>query len=329
MYCIKCGKEIPEGELFCIECSLAPLEDNVRIYTGAHGDAGRTRPASANQTVSAPQKATKTAVQSPKKQQAAKAAPRQQQKKQAAPDKSKVKQPKQKKARPWGLITCLLLCLAVAVGACAYIVLTYQSLNQQKATLRVREADLLLRESELEDLQTAYDDAISDLESMTAERDALETEVASLEAQINGSESERSQSQYDISTREKEIERLTEENTTLSDELSALEEDNVLKDERISQLTSENEELESALSDMTNERDELQSDYDALRLLSDGYQVKANFLDDYIVFVMNDGTNYYHTFDCASFTRRDFWAYNRSLAISNGYTACPDCGGGG
>ena len=24
MHCIKCGREIPEGELFCVECSMAP-----------------------------------------------------------------------------------------------------------------------------------------------------------------------------------------------------------------------------------------------------------------------------------------------------------------
>jgi regulator of replication initiation timing len=312
MYCIKCGKEIAEGELFCVECSLIPDP----VVPAAAEKKAVKKPADPAPKVQ-PAKADKAPKTSQPAKPAAKPAPK------PAP-----KQPvPAKQARPWGLIICLLVALAVAAGAVAYIALNYQDLNQQKAALRVREADLSLRENEIADLQTAYDKSLDDLADMTDQRDTLQDQVTALQDEINGNESERNQTQYDISTKEKEIERLTEENDTLGAEVTALEQDNALKDESIEQLTTDKETLETDLADMTDQRDTLQSDYDALKLLSDGYQVKSDFLDDYIVFVLNNGSSYYHNFDCPNFTRRDFWAYNRSLAVSNGYSACPVCGG--
>ena len=58
------------------------------------------------------------------------------------------------------------------------------------------------------------------------------------------------------------------------------------------------------------------------------YKKKADFLDSYIVFVQDDNTNYYHSYDCPKFNSSTFWAYSRSLAKSQGYIACPSCGGG-
>ncbi len=29
MKCIKCGREIPDGDLFCLECSLTPAQQRV------------------------------------------------------------------------------------------------------------------------------------------------------------------------------------------------------------------------------------------------------------------------------------------------------------
>ena len=51
------------------------------------------------------------------------------------------------------------------------------------------------------------------------------------------------------------------------------------------------------------------------------------WIDAYVVYVENDGSNHYHTFECEKFVRKSFWVYNRKLAENKGYTPCPDCGG--
>lgn len=56
------------------------------------------------------------------------------------------------------------------------------------------------------------------------------------------------------------------------------------------------------------------------------YENKANFLDEHIVFVVDDGTYTYHTYDCEHFKNSSsFWAYNLEAAESKGYTPCPYC----
>ena len=52
---------------------------------------------------------------------------------------------------------------------------------------------------------------------------------------------------------------------------------------------------------------------------------KLQFYDQYIVFVEDDGTNLYHTYDCFKFVKESFWAYNVDAAFENGYDPCPYC----
>ena len=59
----------------------------------------------------------------------------------------------------------------------------------------------------------------------------------------------------------------------------------------------------------------------------DAHKEKSAFLDKYVVFVVNDDSRVYHTYDCPQFTKKDFWAYSRKLAESNGFAPCPTCGG--
>ena len=54
-------------------------------------------------------------------------------------------------------------------------------------------------------------------------------------------------------------------------------------------------------------------------------QGKSDFLDTYAVFVENDGTNYYHTYNCNKFLKESFWIYSRKLAENYGFTPCPSC----
>ena len=52
---------------------------------------------------------------------------------------------------------------------------------------------------------------------------------------------------------------------------------------------------------------------------------KIDFVDEFIVFVEDDGTNLYHKYECFKFKGNSFWAFNVEAAIYEGYTACPYC----
>ncbi len=78
------------------------------------------------------------------------------------------------------------------------------------------------------------------------------------------------------------------------------------------------EELQTLIDALEEERDTLSRKLDAL-------QKKSDFIDAHVVFVENDGSNYYHSYDCEHFTKQSYWAYSTNLAVSQGYTPCPDC----
>ena len=44
----------------------------------------------------------------------------------------------------------------------------------------------------------------------------------------------------------------------------------------------------------------------------------------YVVFVEDDGTEWYHKFECSRFKGAG-WVFNTEMAQSLGYTACPVC----
>ena len=54
-------------------------------------------------------------------------------------------------------------------------------------------------------------------------------------------------------------------------------------------------------------------------------QKKIDFFDTYIVLVEDDGTNWYHKYECDKFKGDNFWAFNLDAAKGEGYTACPYC----
>jgi len=55
------------------------------------------------------------------------------------------------------------------------------------------------------------------------------------------------------------------------------------------------------------------------------YKTNANFVDEYVVFVEDDGTNLYHKIDCYRFKRESFWIYNVPTAENYDYSPCPLC----
>jgi len=53
---------------------------------------------------------------------------------------------------------------------------------------------------------------------------------------------------------------------------------------------------------------------------------KLNFFDTYAVIVPDDGTKYYHTYECTHYDHNaKFWIYNVLLAESEGFKPCPYC----
>ena len=58
--------------------------------------------------------------------------------------------------------------------------------------------------------------------------------------------------------------------------------------------------------------------------LSVCYQ-EIEFIDEYIVFIEDNGTNYYHKYQCPEFLGDEFWAFNVEAARGEGYKPCPLC----
>lgn len=125
-------------------------------------------------------------------------------------------------------------------------------------------------------------------------------------------------------------------------ELSKLEQTLKIKEDEIRDLTGQLADSRSSqnqgaydLSNMEKELATLQEEYDTLKEEHDlmveaveaaaKYKDKATFLDKYVVFVMNDGSKRYHTYDCDLFTHSNFWTYSPKLAEAQGFKACPQC----
>lgn len=107
--------------------------------------------------------------------------------------------------------------------------------------------------------------------------------------------------------------------TSLEEELSRLGSSSYLAiREELKTVQAEKDALTRELSRAQSDLTELQGQ---LEQLID----KAEFLDDYIVFLQDGEPTVFHSYDCEKFTRNGYRAYNRQLALSLGYTPCPHC----
>lgn len=268
--CIKCGKEIPDGELFCQECSMnsgsSMFEAEVERRPAPKGRMQTPQPVKRPVPQVAP-------AAKPKKSSAAK-----------------------------GLRLALVIVSFLLAASLGVIFWKYGDLQVERTRLKTKEADMLLREKDAEELQIQVDDLNSQVAMLNATIAQKEQEIEELQKQLSGSQSSQSQSEYDLSTTQAEVERLQNEN----EQLLLLEQD--LKDE-IQSLTQNVQDLDTALQEMER------------------YKIKATFMDNYVVFVENNGSGVYHTYDCSNFTKSNFWAYSRKLAESNGFSPCTVCGG--
>ena len=258
MNCVKCGRPIPDGEIFCENCSSTPLHPEPR----AEKSAGKHL--------------------APKKQAA--------------------------RQRKWPTTSIVaLVIMALIASACAgFMFQMYRSTAQQRTDLRVREAALADRESAAAALESELASAQQTLTAAQSTITELREKIASLEEEVHGSQSSLSQSQYDMDATLRELEELRGEKEQLEAEAETMLEEKSLLEEQL---------------------EALRGDLSTVRAEKDALSEKLAWIDAYVVYVENDGTNYYHNYDCENFKKSSFWVYNRKLAENKGYTACPICGG--
>lgn len=271
--CIKCNKEIPEGELFCMECSLNPGS------TMFEEDKPSDRIPAPKGKMQTPQPVKYVRVQTPV----------------PVPVKQK-----RSAAKPLAILLVLVTLLLIAVVGVVFW--QYDEFRAEKNRLKAKDADLSLRQAEIDDLYVQIEALEILLEDTQQASEEKEHQIQALKAQLDTSQSDLSQEQYDLTVLQQEILQLQEENQDLT----------VLCDD----LQKELEEQEAA-------RNTLEAALEMARK----YKTKSEFMDTYVVFVMNDDSGYYHTYDCEDFTYKGFWAYSRKVAETRGYEPCPNCGG--
>ena len=266
--CIKCGKEIPEGELFCASCSL-------NLQTEAEERLGAVRPPAPSGRMQKPVPVRRTPPQP--------------------------MGPQVQNSGKHGLKTALVVVSLLLAASLGFLAWQYGNILVEKNRLRTQENNLLVRAEEADAMQQQIDDLTKELDDAEQLLAARAENIQQLEKQLSGSQSSQNQSEYDLSTAQGQLDQLTEENRQLLDMTEELE-------DQVEALEAEKKTLEEAL------------------LATKPYVEKANFMDDYVVFVEDDGTGLYHSYDCEHFTKSKFWAYSRRLAEANGYHPCPLCG---
>lgn len=245
------------------------------------------------------------------------------------------------------LILALCLTAALAIGLIIYIAVTSHSRTVATSQLRVQQEELNRRAYDLSLSEGETANLEARIEALQTTNDDLRQQIHELDSQLGAIDSAQNQSTSNyiqqVADLEQELRQLQGSYKTLETQITALQ-------EASETMVEERKELEASLEELTEERDNLEYELDELQDRYDllvanyrqngnssssvdttlylAYKKKADFLDNYIVFIQDDSTNYYHSYDCEKFTSSSFWAYNRSLAKSHGYTACPSCGGG-
>ena len=184
--CIKCGRAIADGELFCTQCDLNPLGDE---YEAPVRDYPTVKP-----------------MQAPRKQPVA-----------IKPQPQTPKPQKRVSRAPLGIAVTVAV---VALGLCAYLL---ANLSAQRVALRVKEAEAERKISayaELEDQVEELERELAETKKLISEQ---EQEIEALRQNANAAESAVNQSRYDMTAQKTELERLQTENKTLSASLEAME----------------------------------------------------------------------------------------------------------
>ena len=167
--CIKCGREIPDGELFCRECALNP---------GAISEDGHAMPAPRG-------KMQKPVVQPPKPK--------------PIPQPSAPAAPKKRQSGHGVIIAILCVFTALSLGLSIYLIANSAS---QRVSLRLRESDLEEREESLATLEQSLLDAQQELQSAKDDLSQQAQTIEELQKNFSSAQSTVSQTQYDMTTQQ-------------------------------------------------------------------------------------------------------------------------------
>lgn len=221
--CIKCGKPIEDGELFCAVCGMNPIA---------------ATPEDAPRRVQTPS----GRMQKPVPQAVVYHAP--------------VKQPAPApKKAPRGLILAVVLLGILSVGLIALSAYQYIGGNTRRTELRVQEAALNERETELNDLYAQIEGLNDALDAAEAAIAAKNAEIKALTARAEAAESIANQTQYDADTQLAELERVTQENAALQLSLDSCEAENEA-------LTQSVDTLKQSVKELTQQTDTLRKKTD-------------------------------------------------------------------
>jgi hypothetical protein len=209
--CIKCGKPIPDGELFCQECSLNP-----KPAEGLLEELPQSRPLPPGQ-LTAPVKLPPQRKSPPKKQPPIQA----------------------KKSTRRHAFALSLACL-IAVLALGFAGYEYLQIAKQRNLLRASQTQLSAQQQTSLDLQDQLAAVTTQLSSSNDRIQEQADQIQSLQDTIDQAQSAVTQSQYDVTAQQTELTQLTEQNDTLKKENQTLS-------DSVSTLTSANQSL-SALN---------------------------------------------------------------------------------
>lgn len=95
--------------------------------------------------------------------------------------------------------------------------------------------------------------------------------------------------------------------------------------DEVAKLQSEVTSLESKNSTLKTENSKLKNKVSNLEGELDVCYQEINFIDEFVVFIEDDGTNLYHKYQCHKFVGNGFWAFNVEAATGEGYSPCPLC----
>ncbi len=209
--CIKCGKPIADGELFCAECGLNP-----------------SQLPQDGQTVRRPQ--AQGRMQAPVRQ--------------ARSTQPVYAQPVAVRTRPSrGTTAALLIVSVLAALFLGLSVYQFVTAGTRRTEMRVREAQLSEREAALDGMQEQNDLLTQSLAEAQTAIDEQNSQIKRLNARVEAAESAANQSQYDADTQLAELERVTREKAELSQTLEEAEAENQQLSESVAALTASVQEL--------------------------------------------------------------------------------------
>lgn len=277
MYCLRCGREVPDGASFCEECAETvrePLVESTYL----------------SKRITLP---PQPSAQQPKPTRRAEKKRRQEEKREQKSERKELPRSR----RLIAAVVCLSLCCALLCAGCVYGVILYRDSRREHTLLTVQQEENARLNQQIANLNADAElqqETLSELRGILEERDLT---IAQQEELLNDYRKQGSATDQTQRELEEKNAALEKENEDYGKQLEALEKEK---------------------SSLTSRVDTLEDQVSALR-------TKSEFIDRHVVFVENDGTKYYHSYDCPRFKKKSYWAYSTNLAVAEGYSPCPDC----